>query len=147
MLQERGGYKRIPYKELDRTWYEPARKRGLWDKRRRFWRRKPSKFIEYVKSFVFRTGKEGVYYTVDIVQVEEVPYDFSEDQASYGEVDPGRIEKMRRYIEDGPPSIKGKEFPVDLKYLNPLDTETGGWRWVLGGPTGLRWEDLRTVKR
>ena len=105
------------------------------------------RFIEYVRTFIFRTDEPGVYYGVDVVEVTEVPYDFSEDQADYGLVDPARVSRMKRML------MHDEGLPADVRYAAPVDREvwggrgTGGWRWVLGGPVGLRWEDLREVRR
>jgi len=131
---EKGAFKRI----------KPGR-----DAKGRFTKRPATGFVEYVRTFVWSTEEKGVYYGVDVVEVEEVDLeDFSEDQANAGLIDPVRVRRMKRFLLDA------EGLPADVRYTEPMETKTGGWRGKdlmrVGeslGPVGLRWEDLREVRR
>ena len=157
------GYEREWHKGRDVKWVwrENGRFKSVKpgrDEKGRFTKNPGTKFIEYVRTFVWRTEEEGVYWGVDVVEIQEVPSDFSEDQANAYLVDPARMVRLKNYLHGDPVMVEGGKklrLPPDVVYMEPMETKTGGWRGVdvarvrevLGGVVGLSWADLREVRR
>jgi len=114
-----------------------------------FGKRKPKTIlVEYVRTFVFRGEGEDGYFGVDVVEVVEEPFDLSLDQMSANLVDPVRVRRMQGFLRSG---VEG--LPDDIRFANPIDKSTfmgrgtGGARVVKTGTVGLRFEDLRHVRK
>lgn len=148
-----GGYQYVPAKSVDRRLWEPVRRkikvgRGV-ARRRRFWVRKRTRPVEYVRQWIFRIESDTAYFTEDVVEVVDEPYDISLDQMSSNLVDPARLRRMEGYLigEHGGKSTRG-----GIRWSVPRDLSSGkgGARRLTVGQArgvlrGLRLEDLRRV--